>query len=230
MTACPVLLKDCAVSSLSEELNDPVAFQQLNVLFSVHSVWTLEELCPFVSNDSRPNHDGPGELFFFQKQVVSPLCPPHHRTVGGCRKPGLVGEEDVCPVEVLVGEAERQPHLDVSVRQKGSVVERLVRILQVVPDPVHSRLAGSEDVGENGVRNSSVVSRDRIDQPNELLVVPHRVDSFSTWHLERFFLGDGISHLPDKIGPAFESLLQINDGSSTLTVPRKEEVEWEDFL
>ena len=77
-----VLLENCVVVEVREELHNAVLFQHCNIAGSVQSLGTLDEPRPPRPNDPSPGHDGEWELVGLQVQVIPFRDPPHDWTVG----------------------------------------------------------------------------------------------------------------------------------------------------
>ena len=229
MTGRPVLLEQGA-AGLSEELQDLVRLQQLHAAVGVHPIGALQQPRFLVAQNASPDHEGLEELVRLHVDRVPSANPLHHGIVWGRGKTGFICEHDDRPVLVLVSATERQSGLNMALLQSMPVPERPVRELQVMADAVDRRLARPQQVREVSVRDGTVPSRDGVDKPNESLIVSHWVASFSPRSMQRLFLGDGIPHGPDSVGPTVELLFQIADGQPTLTSPCQKEVQRQDGL
>ena len=153
-----------------------------------HSFWQDTWVGAFLTtNNSSPNHDGCRELVFFQKQILAPLCPPLHWTVGWSCKPWLIREEGVGPVFILVGNTKRQPVLNMTICQARSVTKGPVWVFQVVPDSIDRCLACSKDAGKVWIWNGTVFSSVGVHQHNQSSITSDAVDLSSATYVEWFF-------------------------------------------
>ena len=64
MATCSVLLKDGIIAELSEEVDNPILFERLNMCLGVQNLWTFDQSRLPVPDNPTPDNDGEGELFF----------------------------------------------------------------------------------------------------------------------------------------------------------------------
>ena len=120
-------LKEGIVAELSKEVDNHLWFEHLNLCLGVESLWTFDQSRLSVPDNPTPDHDREGELFLFGVDVVAFLHPPHYWAIRRCGKTGLISEQCVGPVSVLVSNAKNTPPFNLPLCQPRSTSQRFIR-------------------------------------------------------------------------------------------------------
>ena len=145
VTGRAILLEDCPFSRLSQESDDALRFQHVNVRLRVESLRAFDQMSFPWSHDASPHHDRSRIFRSVNENSTTPLYPPHHRRVRRCRKTQFIRKQDKRPVSVRVVPTKGQAGRNLSFCQERTMAQRLLFEVEVVSYSVDGVPADAKD-------------------------------------------------------------------------------------